>query len=345
VPESTYAIDGTPLEFSVSGEARLIDVATAAGVSLRTASRVLNGDHRVASTTRDRVREAISDLDFQPDMMARSLRAGTDTAIGFIVESIADPFFAAVIDTVEAEMARHGRAVLVASTHRDHEQERAVIRRMGQRRVAGLLVAPTGQDSTWLRTATTPVVLVDRGVPGAVADLIDIDDRKAAFDAVTHLIDHGHRRIAYIGDNSTIATSAARLRGYHDALHARGIEASDELVASSAATSTEAAEAVNALIDKASPTAIFSATARASLGAVPILHSRGRTDLAFVGLGDFAMADALVPGVTVIDHSGARVGHAAAQRLLARLDDSDLPAEHIRLSAPLIQRGSGELHP
>ena len=268
----------------MSGEARLIDVATAAGVSLRTASRVLNGDHRVASTTRERVRQAISDLDFQPDMMARSLRAGTDTAIGFVVESIADPFFAEVIDTVEAEMARHGRSVLVASTHRDLEQEQAVIRRMGQRRVAGLLVVPTGQDAAWLHTATTPVVLVDRGVPGATADLIDIDDRQAAFDAVTHLIDHGHRRIAYIGDSSAIATSAARLRGYHDALHARGIDADDDLIASSAATSHEAAAAANALLDLAEhPTAIFSATTRASLGAIPILHSRGRTDVAFVG--------------------------------------------------------------
>ena len=329
----------------MSGEARLIDVATAAGVSLRTASRVLNGDHRVASTTRDRVRAAISDLDFQPDMMARSLRAGTDTAVGLIVESIADPFFAAVIDTVEAEMARHGRSVLVASTQRDREQEQAVIRRMGQRRVAGLLVVPTGQDSSWLRSAPTPVVLVDRGVPGAVADLIDIDDRQAAYDAVTHLIGHGHRKVAYIGDTSSIATSAARLRGYHDALLAAGIDVSDDFVASSAATSQAAADAASALIDTARPTAIFSATTRASLGIVPVLHARGRTDVAFVGLGDFAMADALVPGVTVIDHSGTRVGQAAAQRLLARLDGSELPAEHIRLSAPLVQRGSGELRP
>ncbi|MGI8882307.1 MAG: LacI family DNA-binding transcriptional regulator [Jatrophihabitans sp.] len=335
----------------MKGEARLIDVATTAGVSLRTASRVLNGDHRVADTTRDRVSTAMRDLDFQPDMMARSLRAGTDTAIGFVVESIADPFFAALIDTVETEMAREGRSVLVASTHRDHEQEHAVIRRMMQRRVAGLLLAPTGQDSAWLSTVKTPVVLVDRGVRGAVADLIDIDDRQAAFDAVTHLIDHGHRRIAYIGDSSAIPTSAARLRGYHDALRAHGFDVQDDPVASTAATSREAAEAANALIDKAgrtspdAPTAIFSATTRASLGAIPVLHSRGRTDLAFVGLGDFAMADALVPGVTVIDHSGTRVGHAAAQRLLARLNDGELPVQHIRLSAPLVPRGSGELHP
>lgn len=337
----------------MSGEARLIDVATAAGVSLRTASRVLNGDHRVATTTRKRVSEAIRNLDFQPDMVARSLRAGTDTAIGFVVESIADPFFAEVIATVEAEMARDGRSVLVASTHRDPEQEHAVIRRMLQRRVAGLLVVPTGQQSTWLSAAPGPVVLVDRGAPGTAVDLVDIDDQQAAFDAVTHLISHGHRRIGYIGDSTSIPTSAARLRGYHDALHAHGIEVRDDL-ATSAATTREAAEAAHALLDNAASygarssdrmTAIFSATTRASLGAIPVLHSRQRTHLAFVGLGDFAMADALVPGVTVIDHSGQRVGNAAALRLLARLNDTALPVEHIRLAAPLVQRGSGELRP
>jgi LacI family transcriptional regulator len=267
------------------------------------------------------------------------------------VEAIADPFFAEVIDTVEAEMARHGRSVLVASTRRDPAQEQAVIKRMLQRRVAGLLVAPTCRDNASLRTTTTPIVLVDRGLPDSPSDLVDIDDRRAAFEAVNHLIGHGHHHIAYIGDNAAIPTSAARLRGYHDALHAHGIDVEGHLVISTAATSREAARATNALLDAAgadavnSPTALFCATTRASVGAVPVLHARRRTDLAFVGLGDFAMAEALEPGVTVIDHSGERVGQAAAERLLARLADPELPIEHIRLAAPLIPRGSGELRP
>src|SRR6202000_294656 len=115
---------GGPAARLVNGTARLLDVANAAGVSLRTASRVLNDDARVAPATRQRVREAMSDLRFQPDAMARSLRAGTDTAIGFVVESISAPFFAEVIDAVEREMSRHGRSVLVTSTRRDPGRER-----------------------------------------------------------------------------------------------------------------------------------------------------------------------------------------------------------------------------
>src|SRR6266704_2072467 len=153
---------------------RLLDVANAAGVSLRTASRVLNDDPRVAPVTRQRVRAAMLDLRFEPDAMARSLRAGTDTAIGFVVESISDPFFAEVIDAVELEMSRHGRSVLVASTRRDPGWERDVIGRMVQRRVAGLLLCPTGDDHAWLdpRVPVVPVVLVDRPAPGLSADLV-----------------------------------------------------------------------------------------------------------------------------------------------------------------------------
>jgi LacI family transcriptional regulator, galactose operon repressor len=330
----------------VSGATRLLDVANAAGVSLRTASRVLNDDPRVAAETRQRVREAMLDLRFQPDEMARSLRAGTDTAIGFVVESISDPFFAEVIDAVELEMSRHGRSVLVTSTRRDPEWERDVIGRMMQRRIAGLLLSPTGDDHSWLDTRRLPVVLVDRPAPGLSADLVEIDDYRAAFDASAHLIRHGHQRVAYVGDTPAISTSAARLRGYRDALLHHRVEADERLVNCDSATSQAAARAVSVMVSGAdSPTAILSAATRASLGVVPALHAAGRTDIALVSFGDFPMADALRPAVTVVDHPGHEIGRVAAARLLARLGQPGLPVERIQVPARIIERGSGELRP
>ena len=343
-----------PGQRPVSGPTRLLDVANAAGVSLRTASRVLNDDPRVASVTRRRVQAAMLDLRFEPDAMARSLRAGTDTTIGFVVESISDPFFAEVIDAVELEMSRHGRSVLVTSTRRDPAWERDVIGRMMQRRVAGLLLCPTGDDHAWLdlrvtrvpRVPHVPVVLVDRPAPGLSADLVEIDDYRAAFGAVAHLIAHGHRRIAYIGDTPAIPTSGARLRGYRDALARHQVEADENLVNTTSPTSQAAAEAVSALLGGSRPpTAILSATTRASLGVVPALHSAGRTDIGLVSFGDFPMADALRPAVTVVDHPGHEVGRVAAARLLARLDQPGLPVERIGVPARLIERGSGEQRP
>jgi LacI family transcriptional regulator len=338
------APDGAPEVGGRLAASRLLDVAQAAGVSLRTASRVLNDDPRVAPVTRQRVREAMLDLRFEPDAMARSLRAGTDTAIGFVVESIADPFFAEVIDAVEQEMSRHGRSVLVTSTRRDPAWEQDVIGRMMQRRVAGLLLCPTGGDHSWLDPRRVPIVLIDRPAPGLSADLIEIDDYRASFDATAHLIAHGHRRIAYVGDTPAIPTSAARLRGYRHALAHHGVVADEQLVNSECATSQAAAGAVSALIGGARPpTAILSATTRASLGVVPALHAAGRTDIALVSFGDFPMADALRPAVTVVDHPGHEVGRAAAARLLARLGQPGLPVQRIQVPAGIIERGSGEL--
>ncbi len=331
---------------TVNRASRLLDVANAAGVSLRTASRVLNDDPRVASRTRQRVQEAMLDLRFQPDEMARSLRAGTDTAIGFVVESISDPFFADVIDAVEMEMSRHGRSVLVASTRRDADREREIVERMLQRRVAGLLLSPAGDAHGWLDTRRAPVVLVDRPAPGLSADVVDIDDYRAAFDAAAHLIAHGHQRIAYVGDTPAIPTSAARLRGYRDALTQHRIAIIEHLISCDAATSRDAAHTVSALIAEADgPTAILSATTRASLGVVPALHAARRTDIALVAFGDFPMADTLRPAITVVDHPGHDVGQVAAARLVARLAEPGLPAERIQVPARIIERGSGELRP
>jgi LacI family transcriptional regulator len=330
----------------MSGATRLLDVANVAGVSLRTASRVLNDDPRVAPDTRQRVQAAILELRFQPDEIARTLRAGTDTAIGFVVESISDPFFAEVIDAVELEMSRHGRSVLVTSTRRDQDWERDVIGRLLQRRISGLLLSPTGGDHSWLDPGRVPVVLVDRPAPGLRADLVEIDDHRAAFDATAHLIRHGHRRIAYIGDTPAIPTSAARLRGYRDALAQHRVEADESLVNSDSATSQAAARTVSAMVSgPRPPTAILSAATRTSLGVVPALHAAGRTDIALVSFGDFPMADALRPAVTVVDHPGHEIGRVAAARLLARLGQPALPVERIQVPAKIIERGSGELRP
>jgi LacI family transcriptional regulator len=160
---------------------------------------------------------------------------------------------------------------------------------------------------------------------------------------VTHLAAHGHRRIAYVGDTPAIPTSAARLRGYRDALASQNIEADENLIRCDAATSEAAASAVMALISKT--TAILSATTRASLGVVPALHAARRTDIALVAFGDFPMADALRPAITVVDHPGHQVGRVAAARLLARLADPALPVERIGVPARIIERGSGELAP
>jgi LacI family transcriptional regulator len=330
----------------VSDRSILRDVAQTAGVSLRTASRVLNDDPRVAAATRERVQGVMKDLRYTPDLMARSLRGGTDATIGLVVESIADPFFSELVAAVESATSDDGRSVLVASTHGDAGRESRVVEQLLRRRISGLLVVPTAGDHSWLAGAASPLVLVDRPAEGLDADVVGIDDRRAAFDAVSHLIARGHRDIAYVGDFSQVATAAARLAGYRQAMAQHGLDVRDRLVHADCPTARAASAAVSSLLAEThQPTAVFSAATRCSLGVVPALHGHGRTDVALVGFGDFAMADALVPAVTVVDHSGSAVGLAAVARLARRISDPGLVPETVHVPVALVERGSGELLP
>jgi LacI family transcriptional regulator len=330
----------------VSDRSILRDVAQAAGVSLRTASRVLNDDPRVAASTRERVQGVMKELRYTPDLMARSLRGGTDATIGLVVESIADPFFSELVAAVESATSENGKSVLVASTHGDAERECRVVTELLRRRVSGLLVVPTAGDHSWLAEAVSPLVVVDRPAKGLDADVVGIDDKRAAFEAVSHLIAHGHRDIAYIGDFSQVATSAARLAGYRQALASRGLAVPERLVHADCPTPRSASAAVSSLLSGShQPTALFSAATRCSLGVVPAMHHYRRTDVALVGFGDFAMADALSPAVTVVDHSGSAVGRAAVARLSQRIRQPHLATDFVNVPVALVERGSGELRP
>jgi LacI family transcriptional regulator len=330
----------------MGGKSILRDVALGAGVSLRTASRVLNDDPRVAEATRSRVQDVMRELRYTPDLMARSLRAGTDATIGLVVESIADPFFSELVAAVESATAQDDKSVLVASNHGDPEQERRIVTQMLERRVSGLLIVPTGSDHSWLAGAGAPLVLVDRPADGLAADVVGIDDRQASFDAVTHLIAYGHRDIAYVGDYPHVATSAARLAGYREAMAQNNLPVREELVRASCPTAPEAGAAMSTLLaGDRPPTAVLSAATRCSLGVVPALHQHRRTDVALVGFGDFAMADMLVPAITVVDHSAAAVGRAAAARLARRIAEPDLAPESLHVAVRLVERGSGEQRP
>jgi LacI family transcriptional regulator len=191
-------------------------------------------------------------------------------------------------------------------------------------------------------------VLVDRTAPGLDADLVSIDDEAAAADAVHHLVAHGHRRIGYVSDHPLVPTSRARLAGYRRAMAAHGLDADPRLVRADCPDPATAAQATRDLLSGNAfdaTTALLSAATRCSLGVVPTLHALGRSDIALVCFGDFAMADLLRPGVTVVDHSAEAVGAAAAARLAERLARPDLPVSTIHVPVRLVPRGSGELRP
>ncbi len=326
---------------------RLSDVARAAGTSTKTASRVINGDPRVAVETRRRVLDQVDQLGYRVDVMARTLRRGVDDTVGVVVPTIGDPFFATLIEEIERIALGRGTTVLIASNHRQHDIERRIVEGMLSRRVGGLVIAPFGADFGFLDSLPTPVVFLDRHAQGLSAGAVVVDDFGAARHAVHHLARHGHERIALVVDDLDVETSRRRHDGYVAAMTELGLSPSPELrlVGCTDAATAEARTHAVMQLDRA-PTAIFSARSETSLGVVRALHLARRTDIALISFGDFVTADILDPAITVLDHDPRQLARSAMGQLLAQMTEGGRrPTHDTVIELTLIPRGSGELAP
>ena len=331
------------------------DVARVAGVSAKTVSRVFNDDPHVTAETRDRVRWAMQKLNYVPNMLARSFRAGSDAAIGLAVPDIADPFFAAMAGGIEVDLVGRGMAVVITSLFHGGrraqaaERERSALEALLRRQISGLIVACVSADQAYLAPweARTPMVFVDRAPKGLSGVYVIEDDLGGAREAVTHLARHGHRRVAFLDVTTPVTTTRRRQKGYRSAVAENGLDTSPGLICMPGESAEEAAaELVKRLDEPDPPTAVFSSNILCTMALVQALHQAERTDIAVVGFGDFPMATALTPAITVVDQDAARLGHVAVERLLARIENPDAePRRRTVLPVRLIPRGSGELPP
>jgi LacI family transcriptional regulator len=321
-------------------------VAERAGVSLKTVSRVINEEASVAPHTAARVTEAIAELGFRRNDLARSLRRGSTSAtVGLVIEDLANPFYSAVAQAVENVARPRGYMLITGSCEEDPERERELILALLRRRVDALLLVPAGteRDQTWLARELgdeTPVVFVDRPPHGIDADAVLVDNAGGAQAAVEHLAAHGHRRIACVADTpNKLYTAAERVAGYEAALEAAGVPRDPALLKLGAREADEAQAAVDELLALPDPpTAIFCGNNRVTVGALRALH--GRDDVALVGFDDFELADLL--GTTVVRHEAQRIGAEAAQLAFRRLDGLDGPPQRVVVPTQLVARGSGE---
>jgi len=315
------------------GRATIADVALAAGVSIRTASRALGGSAKVAEATRTRVEQAAAALRFRPNALARELRTGgVSSTIGLLVGEITNPFSGALAaGAIDAASAR-GLTVLVAASGDVAEGERPAVAGMLERRVRALLLVPSAHDHGYLdgeRRLGTPVVALDRPLVGAESDSVLLDDRGGARAAVTALLAAGRRRIAFVGSPRTLYTHGQRLAGFEDALEGSGPVREDGV-------SAEGAEAAarDLLAGETPPDAVFAGNNRATLGVHRALAGR---DVALIGFDDSEVAQEL--GISVVAHDPRRMGAEAVGLALARLADLDGEPRRLVLPTSLVLRG------
>jgi LacI family transcriptional regulator len=324
-------------------------VAALAGVSLATVSRVVNGGPSVRPDLAARVHEAVDLLGYRHNLTASTLRRANrlSASIGLIFEDVANPFFSAVHRGVEDVARERGVLTFAGSSDERPERERELAESFSARRVDGLIIAPAANDHSYLqrdRAAGVALVFVDRPAGFVDADVVLTDNAGGARAAVTHLIEHGHRRIAFLGDRPDLHTATERLRGYRDALARHGIR--EEVALIRGAHHAPYAVTRELLLADDPPTALFTSQNLITIDAVRAIHDLGlQRQVAHVGFDDIALADVIEPGLTVVAQDAAALGRSAAELLFSRLDGFTGPSRRVVHPTTLVPRGSGELAP
>ncbi|MGC9538624.1 LacI family DNA-binding transcriptional regulator [Streptomyces sp. UG1] len=332
--------------------ATMADVARSAGVSVATVSHVLNGTRPVLPHTRQAVLDAMEELGYTPNTLARSLVTSRTRSIGLAVSAISNPYFTEILQGVEAAALEHGYSLLIADPHDDPGHERKVVQLLHERRVDGMIVAPSADPRellAYLGRHKVPTVLLDRVVDtpavGATRfDQVCADSAEPMARLVTHLAGLGHRRIGLVAGLSGLSTTSERLTGYRDGLAAAGLTHDDGLVVHGDSESAGAEQATAALLSLASPpTALVTANNAMTMGALRSLGDHGLSvpdDIALCCFDDFAWADLFSPRLTAIAQPSRDIGAQAVRVLLDRLASPDRPARTVRLPCAFVHRTS-----
>ena len=326
------------------------DVAAAASVSVGTVSNVLNRPSKVAPATVERVQQAIDELGFVRNDAARQLRVGRSRSIGLVVLDAGNPFFAEVARGAENRADEAGMAVLLGNADEDAHREDRYLELFREQRVNGVLVTPTTDDVQRLarvQDAGSPVILVDREMPGSPFCSVSVDDVEGGYLAASHLLEGGRRRIMFLGGPLSIRQVMDRLEGARRAV--REVPgASLEVVEMPALTVLAGRTAGLAVLERATgdrPDAIFAANDLLAVGAIQALAImsgvRIPEDIALIGYDDIDFAASTVVPLSSIRQPAALIGYTAVDLLLKELEDPGGPHErNVRFHPELVVRAS-----
>lgn len=325
----------------------IYDVAKRARVSAATVSAVLNDSAFVSAGLKERVQAAVTALRYQPNLLARSLAQRKTQTIGMIVPDIANPFFPEVVRGAEDVARAAGYTLLICSSDSDLKKEETYLRLFLAKRVDGILLtkAPGPLASGLHREiarASIPVVLIARRAAGFRADVVELDDRDAAYEGVTHLLRLGYRRVGFIGGVPGATTSTRRLDGYRAALSDWKRPFDRSLVAEGD-FKMESGHRAGLELLRHHPDAVFIANYLMSVGFIKALEQyrlRCPEDVAIVTCDDYPWLDAFSPRLTTLDLAKRELGAAAARMLVDRCAKPRAPFRTRRLKSALKVRES-----
>lgn len=325
----------------------ILDVAKSAGVAPITVSRVVNDLPGVKQNTRERVNKVIAELHYVPNAMAKSLRSKSTHIIALVVTDVANPFWTTIARGVEDTAATNGFHVILCNTDENPEKESNYISVLLQRRIDGIIIAPSTADArrlTSLKRHDVPCVLIDRQVKGFRTDVVCSDGREGARRLTEHLIRLGHRRIAIISGPAHISTAEERFAGYRQALQKHGISVDQNLIKQGSYKEDDSFQFAGELLSiHPRPTAIFATNNSMAVGVLRALRAAGLRvpeDIALVCFDDIPQASAIYPFLTVCAQDPYKMGVLSAELLIDRIQRKRRRAREIILETKLIIRKS-----
>ena len=324
------------------------DVARLARVSRATVSRVLNNNLSVNESLRSRVVEAIQELGYEPNHVARRLRARSSTVIGLIISDIQNPYFISVVRGVEDTAHSNHMTIVLCNSDEDVAKQQLYLQLMQSEHVAGLIIVPANShDSTGLarlHRLGIPIILLDRTVDGLLVDVIKVDNVRGAFEAVKHLIDLGNTRIGIITGYEYLSTASERYAGYRNALTAAGLPIDDSLVKFGDFKTESGYRLTREMMSApARPQALFVANNLMTLGALRALRELGLRvplDVPLVGFDDMPWSAELYSPLTAVSQPTYELGQEAVNMLLRRIAQPGAPSRMVTLQTQLIVRES-----
>jgi LacI family transcriptional regulator len=334
-----------------TGPVTLEMVAQAAGVSPSTVSRILNGTASVSADKQTAVEAAIGKLGFKPNPVARGLAGGRTLSVGVVTQAIDSPFYGGALRGIEVTLDAAGYSPLFVSGHWDAAEEARCIDVLRSRRVDGIIVLDGRTSDQALRqhARSLPLIVTGRRVKAPGLCALDFDNHEGGRLATRHLLELGHRRIAFVAGDPKHPDGNERQRGYRTALDEAGVAFDPGLVVPGAFTEYSGLLAAERLLESRTPfTAIFAANDQMAFGAMVALNAFGRRvpdDVSIVGFDDQAFSAYTNPPLTTLRQPTATMGRAAVTAVLDLLAGKPLTLPSIQTelivrqsTAPLASR-------
>jgi LacI family transcriptional regulator len=328
------------------------DVARLAGVAPITVSRVINNADYIRDDTRERVMAAINQLGYVPNKVARSLRSNQTSMLALVLTDITNPFFTTVARGVEDAANAAGFNLILCNTDESEAKQENYLQILLERRVDGILLVPACSNLEpvqLIQRLDIPVVVLDRQLPGRLADVVRCDSEGGAYQLTRLLIQNGHNQIAILSGPSSVSTAEDRVKGYQRALREFGLELLDEFVYYGQFTLESGyqmtQQALNAI---PRPTALLAGNNFIAIGALKALkdlHLSVPEDIAVVGFDDLPSTIVVDPILTAAAQPAYEMGRQGAELLLSRLTGSG-PREIQEIILPIeiiVRQSSGTI--